>query len=314
MAAASSARGSGGAVGQWAITRASGRTRTAPSGWTLRVAAAPGSTGRTSRGNAVSTVAPASAQARVPGPASRVRPWPRRSRMDRRWPLGWASQAWPRRPFRSSASASGPGGSHPCRADREGAALPVALGDLGRERERALGYDPDRQVTDAGGGPDEAGEAGVAVALQPLVPRVPGPAVQPAVAGAVGHEHAARLRVLDEVDAVAAVAHHGGQRRLEQHRELLGQVAGTVHGDAEPGPDPRVGAVGADQPAGSDGLLRPAGTLPERDGDAAAVLVEGGQLGAETDLGPVEPAQVAEQDRLQVVLGHGGRRRRAGPP
>jgi hypothetical protein len=73
-----------------------------------------------------------------------------------------------------------------------------------------------------------------------------------------------------------------------------------------------VGAVGADQPAGPDELLRPAGMLPERDGDAAAVLVEGGQLGAETDLGPGEPAQVAEQDRLQVVLGHGGRRRRAG--
>ena len=55
-------------------------------------------------------------------------------------------------------------------ADQEGAALPVALGDLGRERERALGHDPDRQIGQAGGGADEAGQAGVGVVLQPLAP------------------------------------------------------------------------------------------------------------------------------------------------
>ena len=36
------------------------------------------------------------------------------------------------------------------------------------------------------------------------------------------------------------------------------------------------------------------------------VLVEGGQLGAEADLGGREAAQVVKQDRLEVVLGDAG--------
>ena len=118
-------------------------------------------------------------------------------------------------------------------ADQEGPTFPVALGDLGRERERALGHDPDWQAGHPGGGPDEPGEAGVGVVLEPLPVRRPGAPVQPAVAGAVGHQHASGLGVLDDVDAVAAAGHDPGQGGLEQHRELLVEVVGAFHGDAE---------------------------------------------------------------------------------
>jgi len=147
-------------------------------------------------------------------------------------------------------------------AGQEGATLPVPLGDLGGERERALGHDPDREVADAGGGADQAGQAGVGVVLQPFAGWVPAPPVQPPVAGPVGDQDAAGLGMLDEVDAVAAVADDLAQRRLEQHRELLGQVVGAVHGDAEQAPRRRVGAVGPDQVGGPDGPLRSTCPLP----------------------------------------------------
>src|SRR5215211_9178110 len=72
------------------------------------------------------------------------------------------------------------------------------------------------------------------------------------------------------------------------------------------------GAVGADQVAGPDGPRAPGRPLAEDHGDAVGVLVEGDQLGAEADLGQPGALQVAEQDRLQVVLGHGGQAGRAG--
>jgi hypothetical protein len=52
--------------------------------------------------------------------------------------------------------------------------------------------------------------------------------------------------VLDEVDAVASLADHRAERRLEQHGEVLGQVVGALHADAQGGPDAAVGAVAAD--------------------------------------------------------------------
>jgi hypothetical protein len=258
-------------------------------------------------GNGVSRVAAAAVQGRASGPVSRVRPGPRRSRVERRWPSdpadpgpgsrGSGSQVWRRRWLRSSARASGAvrpwtllgraGGAadadgtpfglvgveqlgagpalvdpgqlpgqvvglghggvhaHPAAwghalggvAGQEHAARPVAVGDLGGERERALGHDPDRQVPDAAGGADEAGQAGVGVVREPFPARVPFPPVQPAVADAVGDQDAGGLRVLDEVDAVAAVAGDLGQRRLEQHGDQLAEVVGAGHGNAEQAPD-----------------------------------------------------------------------------
>jgi hypothetical protein len=108
------------------------------------------------------------------------------------------------------------------------------------------------------------------------------------------------------IDAVAAVADHLAQRRLEQGREVLGQVAGAVHGDAEPVPHAGVGAVGADQVVGPDDRLPARGALAEHDVDLAAVLVEGDQFGAEADLGVRGRPQGREQHGLQVVLGHAG--------
>jgi hypothetical protein len=80
-------------------------------------------------------------------------------------------------------------------------------------------------------------------------------------------------------------------------------VVGTVHGDPEQLPGPRVGAVGADHVAGPDGPQLAGGPLPQLDGDAVGVLVEVDQLGAEADLGQPERAQMAQQHRLQVSWG-----------
>jgi hypothetical protein len=90
-------------------------------------------------------------------------------------------------------------------------------------------------------------------------------------------------------------------------------VVRAVHGDAQQAPDPGVGAVGGDHVGGADGPLLAGRLPPQHDADAAGGLVEGDQLGGEADLGQAEALQVAEQDRLQVVLGHGGEAGRAGP-
>jgi hypothetical protein len=72
-----------------------------------------------------------------------------------------------------------------------------------------------------------------------------------------------------------------------------------------------VGAVGADHVPGPDRPHGPARPLPQDHGDPAGVLVQGGQLGAEADLGQPEGLQVAQQHRLGVILGHGGEHGRA---
>ena len=59
------------------------------------------------------------------GPVSRVRPGPRRSRVERRWPLPPGSQACGRRPLRSSASASAPDGAGPSWAERAARRAPT---------------------------------------------------------------------------------------------------------------------------------------------------------------------------------------------
>jgi hypothetical protein len=89
-------------------------------------------------------------------------------------------------------------------------------------------------------------------------------------------------------------------------------VAGAVHGDAEQAAHLRVGAVGADHVAAPDSPPLAGGPVPQGDGDAVGVLVEGDQLGAEADLGQPERLQVTEQHRLPMVLGYAGEPGRAG--
>ena len=76
-------------------------------------------------GNGGPRVATAAVQARASGPVRRVRPGPIRSRVERR-PSAAASQAWGRRPLRSSARASAPGASGPGSAERAARRAPTA--------------------------------------------------------------------------------------------------------------------------------------------------------------------------------------------
>jgi 4a-hydroxytetrahydrobiopterin dehydratase len=64
-----------------------------------------------------------------------------------------------------------------------------------------------------------------------------------------------------------------------------------------------------DQVAGADQAGCAGGMLAQHDGDAVVVLVEGDQFGAEPDLDGRIGTQVGEENRLEVVLGHGGGRR-----
>jgi hypothetical protein len=117
--------------------------------------------------------------------------------------------------------------------------------------------------------------------------------------------------VHDDVDAVAAVAEHPSQLRPEQHRDDLLEVVGAFHADAERRPDGAVGAVGGDQEAGANQAGRAGGHVAQHGGDALAVLGDVDQLGAEADPRGRVGAQVRVEDRLQVVLGHGGGHGRA---
>jgi hypothetical protein len=146
--------------------------------------------------------------------------------------------------------------------DQEHPTGPVAAGQVGADGEpqhlqvgaRDLWAQPDLQVGQAGGGPDQLGDPLVGEVLQRvLVGPVAGAEhpVQPGVV--VGHEDGARAGSFQVGDRHRPAPQGRVQVGVDQGRDGVEQGAGAVGGEAEALADRAVGPVGGDQVVGPDG-------------------------------------------------------------
>ena len=207
---------------------------------------------------------------------------------------------------------------HPVRrvAHEERPARAPPCGDLGGEGERARGEQlhvevrPSDDLADRRQHPVERvcrGDRGLVHARR----QRDGEHV--AVIGAARHDdrrRSARSGLADEVQPVAAFAKDIGQVRPEQDAQEAPEVVRSLHRDVQGTPDGTAVPVRADQPAGPDVHLGAVGPVADHGPDAVIVLLERHELGRERDPATDRP-QVVDEDRLQVVLGADGGRRRA---
>jgi hypothetical protein len=117
--------------------------------------------------------------------------------------------------------------------------------------------------------------------------------------------------VINGVDAVAVLADETPQRRAEDRIDDVGEPVGPPHGDAESRPDRTVRAVSGDEVAGVDGPDLAGRDVAQADLDAVGPVLHAHHLGIEVNARGAQRAQVLQQHRLEVVLGHAGRGRRA---
>src|SRR5512144_1256771 len=101
-------------------------------------------------------------------------------------------------------------------AGQEHGPLPEPLRELDGELEGPDPLERDRQVGHARGEPDPPGEPLLVERGGVVLARLPEDAVEPAVAAPGREEDAGRVRVVDVVAEVAALADHGPERRSEE--------------------------------------------------------------------------------------------------
>ena len=185
----------------------------------------------------------------------------------------------------------------------EDVALPEAVRDQSGEREGADPLDPDRQACGTGSGADEGGEAVLGVVREALVGRVPREPDHPAVAARRQH-HADGIACGRHVQAEAVGPHDVPQRGAELDVDPVVQLIVAAHRDPEGRPHRAVRAVRSHDVARPHG--RPVGEMEPR---AGWCHVDVGHRDAGAHRRSRQRDEVVEQHRLQVVLGHAGRRR-----
>ena len=196
-------------------------------------------------------------------------------------------------------------------ADEERVPDPERVGDHRRERRRPDALDQRLELGDAGREPEQPRDPLRRVLVEPLAGRVPPDAEDPAVAASGRQQAAARLRMLDPVDAEAVRADDIPQRRAEQRRHAFVEMVRAAHGDAERGAHGAVHTVGRDHVPRPD---RPAGVRVRVAQDRrhpVGPVVERDQLDAALDPCRRPPAEMVGKDGLEVVLGDARGRGRA---
>ena len=180
-----------------------------------------------------------------------------------------------------------------------------ALGELRARREPARAAEPNGQVGHPRCEPDELDRPRL------VARRIVEAAEQPAVRRARRDEDARNLRVGDRVDRVAVLAGDVPQGRVKERRHPLHEPVRADHPYAERAADCTAGAIGCHHVAGVHRPNGPCAGVAEVCPHAVRVREQAGQLSAELDARVRRGAQVLEQQRLDVVLGDAGGRRRA---
>lgn len=121
-------------------------------------------------------------------------------------------------------------------------------------------------------------------------------------------QNAARFRVPDGVEPVAAIAEYRVEIGPEDHDDVLAELAERGQADAEGPPDAPVRAVRADDETRLDPVVHPESAVEHGGVHAVAVCVQVDELDAEPRLAAERP-EVVEQHRLDVVLRAAGRQR-----
>ncbi len=186
--------------------------------------------------------------------------------------------------------------------DQEHPPRAVPVGDpLGGVPGRPAG-DLHVQVGDPGGGPDVRGAAQVGEVLDALAALgVPGQVEHPLLAVVDGQQRPRPGRVGQVAGDEPPVADHLREPLgPEGDADVVEQVAAPGLPDAEPFPDGAARPVRGDQVVGAHLALLAGGPVQQARRHPVGVLLEGGQLGVETEVAAF--GGMPQQHRLQVVL------------
>jgi len=192
-------------------------------------------------------------------------------------------------------------------ADEEHPAAAEAVGNQCRRRPRPCVDDGDLQVRPSGAAADQIAAAirreilRTFTAVRDVLNRH-----QPA---AVAARHEGAVDVGDEHRSHEAAVDCRRQVSLEDHVHPVLEDAGSVAYDPQRLAHRTVGSIRADQVLRAYRLLVSVGSIANEGRDAIIILIERHELGVESDIG-AEPRGAGSQDRLELILIAGRRRRR----